>query len=411
MRAIVRTGMQEGAWGLSSGPFYFPQSLRRHAGVRRDGEGRGGVRRRLPEPRPRRIGLHGRRRRRGRRADHGRARGEAPRHRHAHQGARARASGASRPRWRAASSAPAPKAWRCGPTSIRIPPAPPTSRPRSCRAGPRRAATRRSGSGSRIRRRARRSAARWPRISSAAAAPGGCSSAGSCRIPRSKAARSRRWRRRARGSAGRRPGDLREGQRQRRVVRHGRRGRADVHAQAVGADRLGRRSRAVRPGRPAPAVVCDVHAQDPALRDRRAGDHAGGGDSQHDVAARARLPDAGSRRAASRSRRRHRRIRSGARARARDLFGAAPVERGHGPRDSSTDGRPWPTAPSPASAPAACCAGTAGERRRGGRPTAPSTWSSPTRASAAAPSRRGWGPRLPAFAAIFSPTTPSTRLA
>ena len=27
MRAIVRTGMQEGAWGLSSGPFYFPQSF------------------------------------------------------------------------------------------------------------------------------------------------------------------------------------------------------------------------------------------------------------------------------------------------------------------------------------------------------------------------------------------------
>jgi N-acyl-D-aspartate/D-glutamate deacylase len=27
MRAIVRTGMQEGAWGLSSGPFYVPQSF------------------------------------------------------------------------------------------------------------------------------------------------------------------------------------------------------------------------------------------------------------------------------------------------------------------------------------------------------------------------------------------------
>ncbi|MCX6552637.1 MAG: D-aminoacylase [Acidobacteria bacterium] len=27
MRALVRTGMQEGAWGLSSGPFYFPQSF------------------------------------------------------------------------------------------------------------------------------------------------------------------------------------------------------------------------------------------------------------------------------------------------------------------------------------------------------------------------------------------------
>jgi N-acyl-D-aspartate/D-glutamate deacylase len=27
MRALVRAGMQEGAWGLSSGPFYFPQSF------------------------------------------------------------------------------------------------------------------------------------------------------------------------------------------------------------------------------------------------------------------------------------------------------------------------------------------------------------------------------------------------
>ena len=58
MRGLVRRGMQEGAYGLSSGPFYTPGSFAKTEELVELAQGDSAVRRPLHEPHPRRGQLH-----------------------------------------------------------------------------------------------------------------------------------------------------------------------------------------------------------------------------------------------------------------------------------------------------------------------------------------------------------------